>query len=735
MEDHIAEKIKSFAPLFNNEKEVYIFGTESYSSLQENTELMIKHWHDIPKATDVNLINYHVIFKEGKGFSSSKTYRFATCITSKGISFTATIQSKGSISKDDAILQLSWSEIGKVSHSLDVNLKEVIKNDNVFFIPNDPTVLVTENIDALNFYSSVDNSILLVPNYYLSNCNIFAQLINEVLELKNSFEKEHDLKSLNVENRLQDLITNSYYTEILKFVDDNSKYIESSKYDFCKTFAYVGLNELQNANSSFEILRQKKENLKEGDEQFQDVETNYLMSRATINQIKEKNYDSAFDFYSAKVNENKKVEKDINLIKFLNSKINVNYSQYVKRFLNYRYNDRRVITVSETDKLYRGELTSLLNIDMLPSIEFPIGHPKSDDTYVCHPAKMNFYIPIENYESQLLDDRINEYCYLLQCLGATSIFIENTKEEILLKEKNDNSVQFFDLQVDNAVLGGLGKLKSLITKDGKKSSGITIDTSQDSIGEDKSNTNSKFQKEQFLNPSKKPYIPEGLVWLKQEPSWQRIAQQRLSGNLLQHNEFVSSSQNRVLNQTEINKLKSELNVVFVEVNGHKNNIQKINTFSQNDDEWVIKVAFKPLEEFEQVNSTQDLNNLTEEKTVSSKTNVSISKIEQNYLNEILFMMEDDNEVDEKERSMLNRYRIRYEISEERAIELENSLKNNQQEKLSLDEKEYLDELKNILEEEKTIDDKSRRLLDRFSVLLGIDKERALELEDIFLTKN
>ena len=659
MQNLIGQKIKSYAPLFSQDKDVYLFDTESYKNLQLNTELMIKHWHNISNEKNVDLINYHVVFKESRGFSSSKTYRFATCLIADGISFSATVQSKVSITEDDAFLQLSWNEIEKVSYSMDVNLKETIQRENVFFIENDPTILLTENIDILNFYSTADNSILVVPAYYFSNIPHFETLINEIIELKNNFEKNNDSKKFEIENKINNLIANYQYSDNLKLTDEYKDFIDPYKLHFYQIFGHTGLCDSYNANSCFENLTHDKENLNQNDENFQSVNTYFLMSRAIINQGKDKNYDSAFDFYSAKVNENKKIEKDINLINFLNSKINVNYSQYVEKFLNYRYNDRRVITVSETDKLYRGELTSLLNIDVLPTIEFPIGHPKSDDTYVCHPAKMDFYIPIENYESELLDDRINEYCYLLQCLGAISIFIENTKEETLLKDKNENSVQHFDLQVDNAVLGGLGKLKSLMSKDSKKSSGITIDTSQDSIGVDNSTTNSKFQKEQFLNPSKKPYIPEGMVWLKQEPSWQRIAQQRLSGNLLQHNEFVSSSQNRVLNQTEINKLKGELNAVFLEVNGHKNNTQKINTSSQNDEEWVIKVTFKPLEEFTQVNFTQNLNNLPEEKTIPSKANISISENEQNYLNEVKFMLEDDNEIDEKERSILERFRNRY----------------------------------------------------------------------------
>lgn len=739
MENQIAQKIKSFGPFFNNEKEVYIFGTESYSSLQENTELMIKHWHDIPKETDVDVINYHVIFKEGKGFSSSKTYRFATCMTSKGISFTATIQSKGSISKDDAFLQISWSEIGKVSHSLNVNLKEAIKNDNVFFIPNDPTVLVTENIDALNFYSSVDNSILLIPSYYLPNSNVFAQMINEVLELRNSFEKEYDLKSLNVENRLQELITHSYYTEILKFVDDNSKYIEPCKYDFCKTFAYVGLNDLQNANSSFEILKQKKENVKQGDTHFEDVETYYLMSRAVINQIKEKNYDSAFDFYTAKENENRRTKKNTHLISFLDNKININYNQYVENFLNYRYNERRVITISSNEDLYRGELISLLYIEKLPQVEFPISHPKSDTTYVCHPAKNNFYIPIDNYESEFLDDRINEYCYLLQCLGATSIFIENTKDEKLLKEDKSNDFVNFNLQVDNAVItSGLSKLKGLLSKDDdNKTSGVDITSNHDSIGENNQFMNSKLQKEQFLNPSKKPYLPEDLVWFKQEPSWQRIAQQRLSGNLLAHNEFISSAQNQVLKQTEINKLNGELNIVFIKAKGKKENVQKIKTLSQSEEEWIIKVTFKPMEEFANIidEDKQSKLTLTEKALIIEGEAESLSEVEQNYLDEVLFMLEDDSIIDQKERSMLERIRVKYGITQERAVLLENELINSHHQLLSLEEREYLTELKNILEDEKTIDEKSKRLLTRYSVLLGITEERSIELQTMHFSKN
>ena len=62
---------------------------------------------------------------------------------------------------------------------------------------------------------------------------------------------------------------------------------------------------------------------------------------------------------------------------------------------------------------------SVLKINKLPAIQFPSAHPQTDETYVCHPFNKKLYIPISNYEKELLHDRINEYCYVLQCLGAT----------------------------------------------------------------------------------------------------------------------------------------------------------------------------------------------------------------------------------------------------------------------------------------------------------------------------
>ena len=104
----------------------------------------------------------------------------------------------------------------------------------------------------------------------------------------------------------------------------------------------------------------------------------------------------------------------------------------------------------------------------------------------------------------------------------------------------------------------------------------------------------------------------------------------------------------------------------------------------------------------------------------------LSEDEQEYLEEVKMCLEEDNEISPKERRLLDRLRIKLNISEERAKELEESLKSSQ---LTEDEQEYLEEYKLCFEEDGEISSKERRLLDRLRDKLGISVERAKELEN------
>lgn len=104
-----------------------------------------------------------------------------------------------------------------------------------------------------------------------------------------------------------------------------------------------------------------------------------------------------------------------------------------------------------------------------------------------------------------------------------------------------------------------------------------------------------------------------------------------------------------------------------------------------------------------------------------------SSSEQEYLDNLKEFLEDDTEITPRERKMLDRIRQSLGISEDRAAELEASLTP----KLTKDEKEYLDMYKEYIEEGE-ITDKERRRLDKFAQALGIESERVKEIEHIMV---
>jgi len=103
---------------------------------------------------------------------------------------------------------------------------------------------------------------------------------------------------------------------------------------------------------------------------------------------------------------------------------------------------------------------------------------------------------------------------------------------------------------------------------------------------------------------------------------------------------------------------------------------------------------------------------------------SYSEAEQEYLDNIREFLEDDAEISPRERKMLDRIRQKLGISEERAKELEASLARPQ---LTEDEQEYLDMYREYAEKG-DVTEKERRRLDKFAAAMGISNERVREIE-------
>ena len=104
-------------------------------------------------------------------------------------------------------------------------------------------------------------------------------------------------------------------------------------------------------------------------------------------------------------------------------------------------------------------------------------------------------------------------------------------------------------------------------------------------------------------------------------------------------------------------------------------------------------------------------------------NQDLPENEQRYLEELQFCLEDDGKIDEKERRMLERIRLKYGISEKRAKELETTASNIAQ---TEEEIEYCSAVKEILTDGE-LTEKDLCLLARLAINLDISSERADEL--------
>ena len=366
--------------------------------------------------------------------------------------------------------------------------------------------------------------------------------------------------------------------------------------------------------------------------------------------------------------------------------------KYIDNFLSFPYNDRKVIMPVKKYVDLHQEHVAVLNIQNLPLINFPMGHPIANQLYVGHPLTPAKYIPFENYQLELVEDRIREFCMLAQSLGATEISIE------CLNSTNSN--QNNKIKVNNS-----GSVETLWV-DGKTNQ--HIERSRHMIDE----LSRSVSLRQTFEPRNKPTIPEGMVWYDNEPSWQRLVSQRLSGCLTSHEERIETKKSQMLEGQELSAIKTEVKSLYADMDITIDKTEESKYAQQENAVLAIKVKFAPI--------SQLLDNANKSQTPSSN---ETTEEEDEYITELKEILT-DGDITPRERRLLDKIRIQFGISEQRAKELEESLTTLQ---LTEEEQEYLNEYKEIIVG-REITEKERRLLDKILKLNGISQDRAREIE-------
>ena len=446
-------------------------------------------------------------------------------------------------------------------------------------------------------------------------------------------------------NKLATLFVNKdslYATELDKYIEEenHSKIIEF-------TTEYLEQNE-DEGDYSLVSYYQKANSLLETDkieEAFDNIEiaedlcnnehplfSDILLLRASISEEKKDFEDSIRCILICKnINTDKKNQKILNE---LFTKI---YPEYTASFVNLDKDEKKIIFISDNLNFISNNYKSFLRKE-LPGVEFPVGHPIDDQFYLTHPILENKYIPLQNFENILFRDKVRELSILLQCLGAKSITIESEKGSSL--ESIANSTINFKAEANVKIHSGKA------SKDSK------LDSENISKELNQLSTTQKF------SPTKKPYLPDSLIWFNQEPEWQQIYQQRMNGNLDSYSIVLKNQFSHFNKENEFKKINAEYENFVVKVGADftKNisNQFKAEGYTQ----WKIKVDFAPFSELKEENQRKD--------SISQST---LKKEEDDYIDFFKDAFEDEG-ISPDERKLLDKKRDKLNISPQRADELE-----------------------------------------------------------------
>lgn len=251
------------------------------------------------------------------------------------------------------------------------------------------------------------------------------------------------------------------------------------------------------------------------------------------------------------------------------------YDRYIQSFSGLRYDEKRLVMVTDIIQDMKSRTFVVLEKKKLPRLTFPIGHPVANILYVSHPYVSDKYIEIQNYGFELFQDKVNEFCYFLQCLGATELEISSREGSVDETGKISASQQQVSASV--GVGGDVGTNEANAV------------TQQNLVW-------NNILRHQMFTPRSKPYLPDSLVWYPHEISWQRLYEQRMNGNLLEHREMISINKETNFLQCEMSQIRSEYDGLLIWIQGGKEKMKEEWNINQNHREFSVIVKFKPLDE-------------------------------------------------------------------------------------------------------------------------------------------
>lgn len=344
------------------------------------------------------------------------------------------------------------------------------------------------------------------------------------------------------------------------------------------------------------------------------------------------------------------------------------------------------------------------------SIHLPIGHPKSNTLYFAHPVKPDVYLPFETAYDVLFIEKVKEFCYLCQCLGATEIKFKMTKGSNSSSQSN--------------IMNKLG------LEVGVK--GVGVDGSFDENIDKKSASTAKRAHEitYSYEPMRYPYVPDDLVWLKNNEDWNNLVRQRMNGgNMLSYTEYISSYDSSNTSTSHNLQLKASFSNLICKVDASfERNVEQ--TFSNIEEKEIsISVKFKSIDQLQVTSSEVGQDELPVAKDDIDKSNKHSEAVKV-IIDKIKTAIKSNGKISSFQAVLLEQLRRKLGLSKEFVdtliAEYTGSYTDN--------EKQYMKAVSTYIVNG-AIDDESKTLLTKLAQVLEIDEKRALELQSKCLNEN
>lgn len=360
------------------------------------------------------------------------------------------------------------------------------------------------------------------------------------------------------------------------------------------------------------------------------------------------------------------------------------------------YKERKYIMLVEDSKIKNCAVSgiTIFNSSNVPNcINFYDNMPLNNELYVGHPYNPSVYIPYNQAEDILFQDKIQEFCYILQQLGAEEITITSLKGRKINETNNKKE------EVEVAANAGRFGNASL-----------NIDSSTSNLMDRTSHE--QYDVKYVYDPIDMPEMPSETIWYQNQPKWQRLVQSRIDGNTLEYTECISSKLTFFTSSSEKEDIKAKLKVLMANIEGRSYEEEEKQLKEETETIWRVSVKFRSKKLLQK-------DTLPQPNSVTAFTNN-----EDEFLNEVRFCLDNDGIIDSEEQVYLDKVSHKLGLTLTKAQELQNSLISPQ---LTDNEKKYIEAISEL-----TIDGKippsSQRIVERYRKLYEVSSQRAEELE-------